>query len=410
MPRRSDSRASQFRPSRAFPVMVRFVPNQSGHPINNAPGIKTCWRPFFDSSNPDFFTIQRAINTCVDDALREADGPGAYIGYLTPQNLCMQLPFPDLRKQAGDMPLPNPWAAVGDTTPWSNVGVAANESAGKVVEFFAGLADALLSHNLPAPRWLHLDFEESTFSTGGAGAETDAGNPAGYWTPCLNDPRALTEDVDGRGNTIATINARRVADGIFPFNNNQSAFTGNNLYFNFDFCLALAARSWALQRAVYTHWKRFFPGSRVANYDDFNASNRDYLFPWTARTAVGQAWQWTWGDAHAPVLYAPYLAAPSIQLPGETHAELFLRCTRLKWEAIARGTQPELAKFPWVIEAGMEQFGLTITPQIMADHLNASWDAGAFEYFGWSSDPLDPHADQVLEAWNLHLAYVAAHL
>lgn len=410
---RFDSRASRFRPSRAFPVLVRFVPQQqSGHPINNVPSIKVAWHPYFSSANPEVFTIERAISDCMSYAEAEADGPGAYIGYLMPQNLCEQLPFARLRGQSGDKPLPNPWDPFGDYSLWSDVGVAANISSGLVLEFFAGIADGLATRNLPAPRWLHLDLEESTHSTGGYGAALIAGTPQGFYTPMLNDPRAATEDIDGRGNTLAIINASRLAAGDFTYNDNANLFdqASGNVYFNFDFCLAVAARTWAIERAIYRPWRESFPASRVANYDDFNASDRAFHFPWKARTAVGQGWQWVYGDAHAPVLYPPNMSAPSIALPGETQEELYLRCTRLKFEAIAHGSQPGLALFPWVLEAGMADEGLTITPQIMADHLNAAWDAGAFEYFGWSDDPTDPWADEVLEAWNLHLAYVAANL
>lgn len=392
--------------------MCRWVANRPGHPINNVPSIKRAWRPHFTDANPAVWTIQRAIDDCVAFAEAEADGPGTYIGYVMPQNICQQLPFPRLLGQVGDKPAAGPWTPFGDNNLWSNVGVSANEASGKVAEFFDGLADALAALNLPNPRWLHLDVEEDIFSAGGWGAAFLSGARSGFYTPDLADPRSATEDVDGRGNTLAMIDAARVAAGVFTYNDDAGVYdeASGNVYFNFDFCLSLGNRSWALERAIFRHWRRAFPASRVANYDDYNASNRALHCPWNGRTGVGQGRQFIYGDAHAPVLYPPNLSAPTIQLPGETHAELYLRCTRLKFAAIDGGTQATLPRFPWVLEAGMSHEGLTITPEIMAAQLNAAWDGGAFEYFGWSDDNADPFADQVLEAWNLHLAYVAAHL
>lgn len=415
MSRLVDSTKSRYRPSRANPILYRFVANQPGHPINLSPSIKTAWRPFFSNLNPAFWTIDRAIADCVAFAERERDGPGAFCGVLMPQGLCEQLPFCTfnnrLRGADGDKAGPAPWTPFGDYTLFSDAGVAINSGTGLVEEFVGGVADALRSRGLPFPRWWHLDYEESTFSSGGWGAAVLAGLSRGFYTPSLADARAATEDIDGRGNTMRDIEAARVDEGYtFTDTGSGDIVFGVNERFNFEFILSWPARSWALERAIYRVIRRHFPGTRVANYDDFNASDRAVLNPWSARTATGQPWRWTYGDAHALVQYPPLLAPPSIQLPGESHVEFYARTCRMRYAAIRAGSQPDLPLFPWVLEPGIELQGLTPTAQVFAQILNDAWDAGAFEYFGWSNDLADPHADAVLEGWNLHRAYVAAHL
>lgn len=402
------STAARYRPSRRNPILYRWIRNPNGHDITRRTDVRAVWRPYFSNANPTYFSVSKAVSDCASWAEEEYDGPGAYIGAITPQNLCEQLPFGRLRGHPDDRPAAVPWDSGGDFSLFSNAGVANCVSPPRVVEFIRGLRDALLTRGLPFPRWMHMDLEESTHGVEAFGAHYD-GDYKGFYTPSLIDPRSTTEDIDGFGTTLQVVETARVAEG-YEYDDHAAAHDINNIHFNFEYLLSWPARSWALERAVYRAVRTEMPGIRVTNYDDFTADNRDWHYPWEAATGVGQPRRWNWADAHAPSLYPFYLPGePTIQEPGETAAQLYLRGSAMKLDAILHGTQRSAPIVPWVLEPGMTHHGLSITPSIFAGILNAAWARGVYEYIGWSDNDADPHADDVLAGWQLHRAYVASH-
>ncbi len=396
-------------PSPRNPFLYRWVKTASGHPLESIPSCRSMVRLVMTGG---VVSVEQAAGLIVAEwQTRGEYGSGASNGLIV-QGWGFHPVSGNLRLNAGDKPAGVPWATPRNASLFTAAGVAA--VAPKSVELFERLESARRSLGLRRFRHLCMDYEESQQPALGGqdyGADAAAGVPFGYYTPCLNDPRASSEAIY-EGVTAQGVDALRSGEG-FAFDDAQTGLSPANRTFNTRFIGSLPVRSWALQRGVYAAARAASPGILCSNYDDLNASNRaanlyrdgfqPALFDYPHR--------WHYGDAAAPVLN-PFNwnnAAPLV-LPGESHEDFYVRMMLERVRACRDGSQGGGRIVPWIAEPGLydDNGGYTTTVAAYLRIMQDCWREGVFEWFMFGNTDTDPRVDAVYDLWTQFRAWVDA--
>lgn len=353
-------------------------------------------------------------------AAEEARVPGAR-PVLMLQNYPELAPLGAIGGNAADAPSGVPWVPGSPLMSiFSAAGVA--DVLAKSRDFFGQLAAALAAAGLQQPRALHLDYEAVNYSwfyqSAGHpcyGADFIAGQRVGYYTPCLNDPRAATERIYG-DMTLRDLDALRVREG-YTYDDFSTAFSAANSRFNGVFLGSVPIVAERIAKSTRVAAREAFGGSIVvSNYDAVCADApglavRDlanpeaFSYPFRAHAL----------DAHAPVLYPmSWVNAPTLRAPYGGDKTSFQTdmalATVAAVQASSQGKRPIVPWFPEPTQGGTDGDGWVVDGAFLLSLWKTLWSAGIFEFVLWGFDYADPHAAEIYAAWSDFRAWVVGAL
>lgn len=406
MPRVWKSRGAGT-PSPTNPILVRWIATaNTSHPMYADRSVWHLWRPFLTPTT----TMAQLVDATLVFAREQRDRCPRSRGCLYPHGAFASGPLGQLFLQEGDRPTPIPFASVGNQSLYTAVGRA--DVKPRMETYLDLLLPRLAAEGIEPPGMFHLDVEPISQPGGYQfGADSAAGVPTGFFTPCITEDRHDVEPVYD-ALTASDVNALRVAEG-YTYDDAQTAFTLANRFFNIHFVWSLPITSWAMAQAVYAPILARLD-AQVSNYEDYSASlsatypvARDHLNPQTYQAPR----RFNYANAHAPALY-PYniINGASLVQPGETSPDFFVRLNAEFLDAILAGPQSALPIVPWISEPGVlgDGSGWTTDTDATFRVMKEAHARGAYVFLMWGNDNADPHADAVYSVWSQFRAWAAA--